>query len=287
MRSEPLFIEEASISAAWAAALCRVIDRGIEALTPLVVSITDFDDQQLPRENIVARSALDRSLKLYGKGLSVETVAGTIFPHTFWRPGIPRDRLFARYRRMIPRLKKDLRNRNGLYFERLIAYGGAPADGNQLEYILQCYDRGVRRKPALQASLFDPTVDLPTQAAVFDASRDLTMQPQRGFPCLQQVAFAPDYDHCTLSMSAFYASQYLYKRAYGNYLGLCHLGRFMANEMGLKLDRVTCYVGYAQLDDTPGKTKLRGLVTELRTVFPNAVPCSAPSLSIDEPNDHI
>jgi hypothetical protein len=268
MRSEPLFIDEASISIAWATALCRVVDRGIGGLTPLVVSITDFDEQQLPRENMNTRSALDRSLQQFGKGLSVDTVAGTIFPHGFWRPGVPRDRLFTRYGRIIGRVKKDPRNRNGVYFERLIAYAGAPAAGNQLEYILQCYKRGVRRKPALQASLFDPTVDLVTQAAVFDARRDLTMQKQRGFPCLQQVAFAPDSEHGTLSMSAFYASQYLFKRAYGNYLGLCHLGRFMAYEMGLRLDRVTCYVGFAHLDDTPGKTKLRQLADELRIMLP-------------------
>jgi hypothetical protein len=270
MRCEPLFIDQASISAAWATALCRVINRGIAALTPLVVSITDFDDQQLPREDIDTRRALDRSLAQFGKGLSVETVAGTIFPQGFWRPGVRRDRLFSRYRRMIPRLKKDPRNHNGVYFERLIAYAGAPADGNQLDYILQCYERGVRRKPALQASLFDPTIDLTTQAAVFDAKRDLTMQKQRGFPCLQQVAFAPDSDHGTLSMSAFYASQYLFKRAYGNYLGLCHLGRFMASEMGLRLDRVTCYVGFAHLDDTPGKTKLRELAQELGAILPSS-----------------
>jgi hypothetical protein len=271
MRCEPLLIEDASISAAWATALCRVLDRGIDGITPLVVSITDFDDQQLPRENMDARRALDLSLAQFGKGLSVETVAGTIFPQSFWRPGVPRDRLFARYRRMIPRLKKDPRNRNGVYFERLIAYGGAPANGNQLDYILQCYERGVKRKPALQASLFDPTIDLPIQAAIFDAKRDLTMQHRRGFPCLQQVAFAPDSDNGTLSMSAFYASQYLFKRAYGNYLGLCHLGRFMATEMGLKLDRVTCYVGFAHLDDTPGKTKLRDLANELSAIFPSSL----------------
>ena len=249
-------------------ALCRVIDPGIAGLSPLVISITDFDEQQLPCENMDARRALDRALARFGQGLSVNTVAATIFPHSFWHPGVPRDRLFARYRAMIKRIKKDPRNHNGVYFERLIAYGGAPADGNQLDYILQCYRAGVRRKPALQASLFDPTIDLPNQAAVFDAKRDLTMQRQRGFPCLQHVAFAPDTDHGTMSMSAFYASQYLFKRAYGNYLGLCHLGRFMASEMGLKLDRVTCYVGFAQLDDNPGKTKLRDLVLELRAIFP-------------------
>ena len=35
-------------------------------------------------------------------------------------------------------------------------------------------------------------------------------------------------------------TQYMFERAYGNYLGLCNLGRFMAHEMGLKLDSMTC-----------------------------------------------
>ena len=35
-------------------------------------------------------------------------------------------------------------------------------------------------------------------------------------------------------MTGFYATQYVVERAYGNYLGLCRLGEFMAHEMGLK-----------------------------------------------------
>lgn len=93
MHCEPLFIDEASISAAWATAFCRVMDQGSAGLTPLVISITDFDEQQLPNENIAARRALNRALAHFGKGLSIDTVAGTIFPHSFWHPGVPRDRL--------------------------------------------------------------------------------------------------------------------------------------------------------------------------------------------------
>jgi hypothetical protein len=267
MYSEPRFEACGNLSIAWANAICRVLDRGVAALTPLVVSVTDFDDDQLPREHAAIREALDRSLRVHGSGLSVETVAGTIFPNSLWHPGVNREVLFRRYRNMIPRLKRDSRNRNGLYFERLVAYPEAPAAGNQLEYILQCYRGGIRRKPALQAGLLNPAVDFPVQAAVFNPAHDLTMQPQRGFPCMQQIAFAPDSEHKTVSMSAFYASQYLYKRAYGNYLGLCRLGRFMASEMDLKLARVTCYVGFAQLDDTPGKIKLRRLERKLQTLL--------------------
>ena len=38
-------------------------------------------------------------------------------------------------------------------------------------------------------------------------------------------------------------------RAYGNYLGLCHLGHFMAHELGLELVRVNCFIARPELGD--------------------------------------
>ena len=264
---EPRLTDGGSLSLQWAEAFCRIMDPGVQAFTPLVVSVTAFGEDSLPVEDAEIRAALEAALQEFGTGLSIETVAGTIFPHSFWHPGVPRDLLYVRYKSIAPRLRRDRRNVNGLYFERLTSYPGAPAGGNQLEFILECYHNQVRRKPALQATVFDPAVDLPRQAGVFDATKDLTRQPQRGFPCMQQVAFAPDSERGTMSMSAFYASQYLFKRAYGNYLGLCRLGRFMAHEMGLRLERMTCYVGYAHRDDTPTKAGLRPLARQLQAML--------------------
>ena len=126
-------------------------------------------------------------------------------------------------------------NKYGLYFERLIGFG-CDKEGkqgvNQLEHILSTWKRGNHRRTALQASLFDPR-------------KDHTHQQRRGFPCLQHVSFSPT-NTGGLAVTGFYATQYVVERAYGNYLGLCRLGEFMAHEMGLKLDRMTCIA-------TPGK----------------------------------
>jgi hypothetical protein len=43
--------------------------------------------------------------------------------------------------------------------------------------------------------------------------------------------------------------QYLWARAYGNYLGLIALGRFMAIEMDLELTAMTCIALVAKLDE--------------------------------------
>ncbi len=71
----------------------------------------------------------------------------------------------------------------------------------------------------------------------------------RGFPCLQQVSFGYD-DEGGLSISAYYPTQYIYDRAYGNYLGLCQLGAFMARSLGLSLSRFNCFIVHPELGDT-------------------------------------
>ena len=53
-----------------------------------------------------------------------------------------------------------------------------------------------------------------------------------------------------LSITGYYATQYVVERAYGNYLGLCRIGRFMAHEMGLRFDQMTCIATPVKLDRT-------------------------------------
>jgi hypothetical protein len=52
-----------------------------------------------------------------------------------------------------------------------------------------------------------------------------------------------------LLISALYPMHYLWARAYGNYLGLMNLGRFVAFEMGLELTALTCIALVAKVDE--------------------------------------
>jgi hypothetical protein len=97
------------------------------------------------------------------------------------------------------------------------------------------YESGNHRRSALQATVFDPT-------------KDHTKQRQRGFPCMQQVSFAL-VGTSDLHVNGFYATEYLFEKAYGNYLGLRDLGTFVAAELRRTLTRVTCYAGIALLGD--------------------------------------
>jgi len=235
-------VVERNLSVAWLRAFTALAAPGVKAFAPLVASITGFHDGQ-PEEVSGIRSLLDQALAEYAdqkpaadaeakkqrNPLTCRGVANTIFPGSLWSPGTDRQLLYKRYSAMLPRLKRRGSPR-GLYFERLIAYGRGPQNGNQLEHIIDAYRSGLRRTSAFQATICDP-------------ERDSTRQPRLGFPCLQQIAVHPEGG--TLSITGFYGTQYVFERAYGNFLGLCWLGRFLAYEMGLTLKQMTCIAAYA------------------------------------------
>lgn len=83
------------------------------------------------------------------------------------------------------------------------------------------------------------------QAAIFDPARDHIRNARVVFPCLQHVSFVPTNEG--LVTNAFYATQYVFDKAYGNYLGLTQLGAFMAHEMGLPFARLNVAIGVAKL----------------------------------------
>ena len=79
---------------------------------------------------------------------------------------------------------------------------------------------------------------------------------------MQYVSFAP-FDKTKLRVTGVYATQYLFEKAYGNYLGLYNLGRFMAYELGLELAQLNCIASVAKRG-APSKESLRGLADELK-----------------------
>jgi len=207
-------------------------------MAPLVVAITGFDAANQFKEEPRIRRELDVLLARAGKK-SVETVANTVFPVSLWNPNAKRQLLYERYGRIAERIKTKWReNKYGVYFDRMIS-GGPSGNENQLEFALETYlaRPGVRRS-VLQIGIFDPT-------------RDHSAAARRGFPCLQHVTFAPAKDG--LTVNAFYATQYMVERAYGNYVGLCHLARFVAHELEMPLVRFTCFTGIAECKTPKGE----------------------------------
>ena len=235
----PLVIDDTNLSRAWARLLLQVLDNAGTEVAPLILSLSGFAQNGATVEDPAVRQALDLLLERKGR-IVVENVAFTIFPQRLWEMSrSDRTRLFAIYRKTFPRWQAMNRRANGrgMDFERMVMYGRGRCDGNQLEWILSQFNsrKGVRR------SMF--------QATTFDPGRDHVTSAQLGFPCLQQVSFEPT--PAGLVTNAFYATQQIFDKAYGNYLGLAQLGAFMAREMGMSLARLNVMVGVAKLERIP------------------------------------
>jgi hypothetical protein len=261
----PELIPASNLSYAWGEAFLQAMTRSQREISPMIISLDGFVESS-PAEDSRIRAALDDTLEKHKKQ-SCANSAFTIFPHEMWsrRKDIGCAALKDRYMRMLPRLKsRDHANCYGTYFQRMVAFQGVRAGTgkvdviNQLDFIIQDWTRPrARKKRPRQSSL---------QAACFDPLKDHTGQSVRGFPCLQQVSFAHD-ESDGLAVSAYYPTQYLFDRAYGNYLGLCHLGQFMAHELRLQLRRVNCYIGRPELGKI-AKTLLEPLEERVRALLP-------------------
>lgn len=232
----PLVIESTNLSDAWAQTFLHILDHPGKEIAPLVLSISGFDTQNNIEEDSELRTALDELLTKKEK-TSVENVAFTIFPQRYWQIAAgSRERLFDLYGNTFGRIQSRDRKLNGrgLYFQRMMMYGRGPCNGNQLEWIISQYlSRGGIRRSMLQAT-------------VFDAETDHNATALLGFPCLQHVSFDPT--SAGLVVNAFYATQQIFDKAYGNYLGLAHLSSFMAHELRLPLARLNVVVGVAKLE---------------------------------------
>lgn len=245
MSSHSKHINEENLSIAWAKAFFAVMEH--PEISPMTITVTGLSNDHIP-EHMEIRKRVDDSLAANSL-CSCHTVANTIFPESFWNRNRERFLLYERYLRSLNQIHKCKGNCNGVYFERLIAYGDVKV--NQLEYIIETYTKkGNHRRSALQAAILDPT-------------RDAKHQRQRGFPCLQQVGFAR-IGKSGLCITGYYPKEHIFDRGYGNYLGLCRLGQYMAFEMGLELAQMTCFVGVAAVGKLK-KTPLRDLEDTIKT----------------------
>jgi hypothetical protein len=263
-----------NLSEAWARAflLSYAAPQGI--LAPGIVTFpVDEENPEWSLETSGIRGAIEGQLDEFdicsANQSNIETVAGTIFPESVWkRCRGDREALRDNYIKMWPQINKCKYNKRGTYFQRLIAFTdeevnqpGAIHNGvNQLGAIIDEWRRSDKcRRSALQAGIFDPC-------------RDHKPGPYLGFPCLQQVVFHPigPKGRGGLKVVALYVNQLLIEKAYGNYLGLYRLGKFMAGEMGLTLKRVTCIATNLKMGENRNKGDLAGLASRLRKELPDA-----------------
>ena len=256
--------EETDLAAAWAKTYRLMRKNTQRELSPFALTVHNTNGIIVPDslKHPMVR-ALDASLEASGKGYqSVELVAATIFPNRIWK--LCDGNRKELYREAMLNLRtytkwEPKKNRGGMYFGRLFGFGidhrtgkslgyklgkaMREVEGNQVEHVIRQLRKSVKTGRSVAR--------MQLQAATFDPIRDMTKSGQPSFPCMQHLAFNTDIKSRCLEMTAFYATQQLYVKAYGNWLGLCRLGAFIAGESGLTLTRFTCFVNVQKMDKSP------------------------------------
>ena len=250
--TSPVLIDGPTLDKAYAKLVRHVVEKKGKRISPLTFSVGAANAGEMLAGDGKLRLALDTALKTTNSkhlkdknktspAYPIDIVAFTIFPKKYYDISDSLEDFFDLYKRAFPKLKARNRiNSRGLYFERLIMYGSnetsraAHFKGNQLEWFIDQHNsrKGVRE------SMY--------QAAIFDPLRDHSRTARLGFPCLHSLSFVPHKG--SLTLNAFYPTQQIYRKAYGNYLGLINLGSFMAEHMGLTFCRLNVMVGVAKMD---------------------------------------
>jgi hypothetical protein len=238
-------IDAASVSEGWCKLYLKTFAALDTQLGPTMIRILAGDEHGLCEECPAVRKELDSILMTANKPNTNET-ASIIFPHRVWKNNNwDIEQLSDWYLgSFLPRLKATAPSRfRRTYFERMIDYfslGQENPDhrGNQLKFVIdRCKDATAKGTHFRQSGL---------QIAVFDPARDHSREPYLLFPCLQQIGFHFPSNE-TLGLTAYYPTQKLVERAYGNYLGLCQLGEFVADSLGLRFTEFGCFIGSPRL----------------------------------------
>ena len=251
---QPVTIVANNLSVGWARAMLELCKPGVTRIAPMTLVIRGFDEHGIAAEVPQIRAGVEAFLVDQEKR-DVENVAWTIFPQRYLElAGGDREAFFDLFNDTFPRIQAfNPRNNNrGSYFQRLINLSGENDGLNQLRWILEQYENhpNSRRVSKFQATTFDP-------------ARDYSSAGQLEFPCLQQVSFT--FDDGALHLNAFYATQQLARKGYGNYLGLARLGAFMAAEMELTFEQLNVFVGVAKMDvkkSDPALVKLLSIIKQ-------------------------
>ena len=236
-----LFVHGSNVSTAWLAGLDALLETPSGEAVNLTVAIDDST-----QEDAGIRSALDafNGARRERSRKSVElvsTVANTLFPSAWYAEHLgegAEEHLYEleRSTRAISRR----RNRSGTYFERMVAWPGPRGEFNQLDQVVtrlrKARANGHRRGNAYEIGFALPDAEEESIAVpIVVGGKD---RKTRGFPCLSHMSFS--LQGGTVHLSAMYRSHDFVSRAYGNYVGLGRVLRFVGKQAGLPIGELTC-----------------------------------------------
>jgi len=264
-------ISASNLSLGWLNALENLLDCGGKA-THLHILIDDVHE-----ENIEIRYLLDKFSEYKGV-YPVSTVANTIFPAALYYPHNPkltgnkaRDHLYQMYRQGDEVRQRCPANRHGTYFNRMIDWPTGRKTVNQLERIISRLKSNRTRNNPLSSN-YELSVGGSEECLVQDDTATADIQIRlpdtdtsiMGFPCLSHISLVLDKGR--LSMTALYRNQHFIRKAYGNYLGLSRLLKFICQEAGCETGELVCIASHADAEFNLGKLSIVKLVKDCREV---------------------
>jgi thymidylate synthase len=227
------------LSTGWLRAVDALLSAPGHELRDLIVEI---EDAQAEREEV--RAAADE----LNQDLTAHSVANELFPQHTADRSRSRAELYQRYGRMLSRLRPASRL-SGTYFARLIAYPGVEGPVNQLEDAIARLKKG-QAHHNLYHDLYEMNIRVPG-----------VDRRTIGFPCLSYLNVKLDRDRRVL-ITAHYRSHFFVKRAYGNYVGLARVQRFICAATKLKPGGLICVSGHARIER--GIATVRSTLGELK-----------------------
>ncbi len=175
--------------------------------------------------------------------ISPKHVAHTIFPKTFFKDDISRTRFYEKYWKFFKWSRKRAHSGWGTYFERMIRYSTSNGNIDQLGSIIDNIKNRSRNYGAAH------TIIIPYP------HRDLNKL--MGSPCLNYITVQVEESATserTINLLAVYRNHDFTERAYGNYLGLCDLLKYISCETNSLIGTLTCISSHAYV--LKGKSEL-------------------------------
>lgn len=227
--NRPIVINEDSFQIAWAKAILALSDHNWIAWNVIVqIDYPEIQDK-----------AVDGLLKGFAERQNLippKHVAHTIFPQTFLKNGVSRDKLYEKYWRFFKSSRKKPHSGWGTYFERMIRYSTPNGDVDQLGSIID----NIKSRSRNYGASYTMVIPYP--------HRDLNKL--MGAPCLNYItiqvenAIKPTKEK-TVNLLAVYRNHDFTERTYGNYQGLCDLIKYIAHETESFIGTLTCVSSHA------------------------------------------
>ena len=261
-----IFVEGENVSAAWIEGLDRLLACGGETVN-LTVAIADPTSEE-PAVRSVVDAFIDGRRRARPKSVErVSTVANTIFPQSLYIEKLGQDaeeHLYDLEER--GRAVTHVRNRQGTYFERMVAWPVEKATKSHPAVTFNQLDQAVTRLRRLrqQGKRRGNQFEIGLTSAADEAIAVPIVVPGRdrqtmGFPCLSHMSLS--LQKGVVHVSALYRNHEFIRRGYGNYVGLGRLLRFVAQQSGWPVGELTCVSASATVGSGTGFSQ--GALTEL------------------------